>query len=66
MDGLELLSKIRASREFAELPVVMLTTLGDPKDKARALGLGADGYLVKLDFQESDLVEMVRRHLVID
>lgn len=66
MDGLELLSKIRASREFADLPVVMLTTLGDPKDKARALGLGADGYLVKLDFQESDLVEMVRRHLVID
>jgi len=66
MDGLELLGRIRASKEHAHLPVVILTTLGDPKDKARAMGLGADGYLVKLDFQESDLVEMVRRHLVVD
>lgn len=64
MDGLELLGRIRASQQHAHLPVVILTTLGDPKDKARAMGLGADGYLVKLDFQESDLVEMVRRHLV--
>lgn len=65
MDGLELLRRIRASQKYADLPVVILTTLGDPEDKARALGLGADGYLVKLDFQESDLVEMVRRHLVV-
>lgn len=63
MSGLELLGHIRASQRFAELPVVMLTTLGDPKDKARALELGADGYLVKLDFQERDLIDTVRRHL---
>ncbi|MFW6053599.1 MAG: response regulator, partial [Persicimonas sp.] len=63
MDGLEMLQRIRASEAFADLPVVILTTLGDPEDKERAMDLGADGYLVKLNFQESDLVEMVRRYI---
>jgi chemotaxis protein histidine kinase CheA/CheY-like chemotaxis protein len=63
MDGLELLQRIRASEQWAELPVVILTTLGDPEDKERAMDFGADGYLVKLNFQESDLVGMVRRYL---
>jgi CheY-like chemotaxis protein/chemotaxis signal transduction protein len=66
MDGLELLQRVRASETLSELPVVILTTLGDPADKARAMELGADGYLVKLNFQESDLVGMVRRYLSAD
>ncbi|RAL20610.1 hypothetical protein DL240_16395 [Lujinxingia litoralis] len=63
MDGLELLRRIRASEEFARLPVVILTTLGEPADKERAMRLGANGYLVKLDFQEKTLLETVRRFL---
>lgn len=66
MDGLELLQRIRASDQLGDLPVVILTTLGDPEDKERAMELGADGYLVKLNFQESDLVGMVRRYLGAD
>ncbi len=66
MDGLELLRRIRSSGPLGDLPVAILTTLGDPKDKERAMDLGADGYLVKLNFQESDLVDMVRRYLAGD
>jgi chemotaxis protein histidine kinase CheA len=66
MDGLELLQRVRASEALGGVPVVILTTLGDPEDKARAMELGADGYLVKLNFQESDLVGMMRRYLSPD
>ena len=63
MDGLQLLQKIRGSDDYADLPVVILTTLGEPEDKKRAMGLGANGYLVKLSFQEEDLLETVNRHI---
>ncbi|RDV37676.1 hybrid sensor histidine kinase/response regulator [Bradymonadaceae bacterium TMQ3] len=63
MDGLQLLQRIRASDDHARLPVVILTTLGEPADKERAMRLGANGYLVKLDFQEKTLLETVRRFL---
>ncbi len=63
MSGLELLQQIRSTSSTEDLPVVILTTLGDPSDKARALQMGADGYLVKLDFEEKDLLGMVQRYL---
>ncbi|MGM0554756.1 MAG: response regulator [Myxococcota bacterium] len=63
MSGLELLQQIRSTPSTEDVPVVILTTLGDPQDKARAMQMGADGYLVKLDFEEKDLVGMVQRYL---
>ena len=56
--------ELRAGEKaFAKLPVVILSTLGEKADKERALKLGASGYLVKLDFQEKDLIRVVRRFL---
>ncbi len=63
MDGLSLLEKIRSSDDYADLPVVILTTLGESDIKKQAMGLGANGYLVKLSFQEEDLLETVDRYI---
>lgn len=63
MDGLGLLEHIREDTRFAELPVVILTTLGEAADKERGLKLGASAYLVKLNFQEKELKRTVRRFL---
>lgn len=63
MSGLELLKEIRASNEWVGLPVVVLSMLGEPEDKERAMALGANGYLVKLNFSEKELVQSVRRWL---
>ena len=41
----ELLSQIR--RERPTLPVIILTALGDERDRVRGLELGADDYVVK-------------------
>ncbi|MBA2663084.1 MAG: response regulator [Bradymonadaceae bacterium] len=63
MNGLELLAAIRASSQHARLPVIVLSTLGEPEDKERAMQLGANGYLVKLNFQEKELLNSVRRYI---
>ncbi len=59
MGGFELLERIRA--RWPHLPVVMLTTRGGADDRRRALTLGANAYLVKSAFEETLLVDAVRR-----
>ncbi len=63
MDGLELLDTIRNSDDYKHLPVIILTTLGEPEDKKRAMKLGASGYLVKLSFEEQDLLDIVEMYI---
>lgn len=63
MSGLELLAKIRDHDDYADLPVIILSTLGESKDKKKAMGLGANGYLVKLSFEEKDLIQAVERYI---
>ena len=63
MSGLELLKNVRADVALEGLPVIMLSTLGSAADKEYAMQLGADAYLVKLDFREKELVSTVRRYL---
>jgi len=45
--GLRLLSRIRADRDFQELPVIMLTAKSMEEDKLAGLNSGADDYITK-------------------
>ena len=56
MDGMELLSKIRASDQ---LPVIFLTSKDDELDEALGLRMGADDYITK-PFSQRLLLERVR------
>ena len=47
LDGLKLISLVRAGGPHQRIPVVVVTTEGAEADRRRALGLGADAYLVK-------------------
>jgi two-component system chemotaxis response regulator CheY len=47
MDGLQLLSQIRASPEYKDLPVLMITTEGSQAKVMEAVNLGASGYVRK-------------------
>lgn len=47
MDGLALVRRVRATRAYADVFVMMVTSESDPKKMARALMVGADDYLVK-------------------
>lgn len=47
MNGLEMLEKIRGVGKYNALPVVMLTTEGQPELIKRAKAAGAKGWIVK-------------------
>ena len=47
IDGIELLSRMRASDALRDIPVIMATAKGTEYDKIHGLDLGADYYLAK-------------------
>ena len=47
MDGIEFVKSIRSDPARAEIPILMVTTEGDPEERERALSVGVNGYLVK-------------------
>jgi DNA-binding response OmpR family regulator len=59
MDGLEVCRKIRATSEWASLPVIMLTAKGEDVDKVVGLEVGADDYLAK-PFNPRELLARIR------
>jgi two-component system chemotaxis sensor kinase CheA len=63
MNGFELTARIRADTALHELPVVLVTALGSQKDQEYGIEVGANAYIVKSDFDQSNLVEIIRRLL---
>ncbi len=61
MDGFELTEKIRADKRYGEIPVVIVTGLESPEDKKRGIEVGASAYIVKSSFDQSNLIEVVKR-----
>ena len=47
MDGLEMVETVKAEPQFANLPIIMLTTEGQPSMIKRAKAAGAKGWIVK-------------------
>ena len=62
MSGFEFLAAIKAIPSGAEIPVIMLTALGQSKDISRATALGAAAYISK-PFSSAKLVETIQRQL---
>jgi two-component system cell cycle response regulator len=60
LDGLQMLTKLRADAASVNIPVVMLTAESSQENIAKADQLGISGYVAK-PFKEDQLVEKVRR-----
>jgi two-component system, chemotaxis family, sensor kinase CheA len=61
MDGFALCRRIRSSARFASLPIVLVTGLESEADRARGLEAGADAYIVKSNFDQAALIEVVQQ-----
>lgn len=61
MDGFELTARIRADRKLADLPVVLVTALESREEKERGIEVGANAYIIKSSFDQSNLLEIIRR-----
>ena len=57
MDGIEILTKIKANTYLKDIPVIMATAKGQEYDRIKGLDLGADDYIVK----PFSVLEMVSR-----
>jgi two-component system chemotaxis response regulator CheY len=47
MNGLELITHIRANHANQNIPIIVITTKGEETDRDQGLALGADAYLLK-------------------
>lgn len=63
MDGFDLTAKIRADKKLADLPVVLVTALGSREDHERGVDVGANAYVVKGNFDQSNLLDVIRKLL---
>ena len=63
ISGFDVLDILRNTVETADVRVIMLTALSQPKDKERAEALGVNEYLVKSQVVIGDVIERVKFHL---
>ena len=61
MNGFELTVKIRNDKKLSELPIVLVTALEQPSDRQRGMESGANAYIVKSSFEQSNLIDAINR-----
>ena len=58
-DGFELTEMIRGASQFSHLPIILVTARHSDADKARGVGAGANGYVIKSAFDQRVLLETI-------
>jgi two-component system chemotaxis sensor kinase CheA len=59
LDGFGLTAAIRSDPRWANIPVLLVTSRSGEEDRRRGLEAGADGYIVKSEFDEGRLLDAV-------
>jgi len=63
VDGFSVLKSIKSTDEIKDIPVIMLTNLGQKDNVERGFELGASGYIIKAHFTPSEVVKKVKEIL---
>ncbi len=61
MNGFELTAKIRKDKKHNELPVVLVTALESSEDREHGIDVGANAYIVKSSFDQSNLLDVMKK-----
>ena len=59
IDGFEVLSRMKADPNLAQIPVVILSNLGQKEEIERGLKLGAIDFMIKAHFTPREIIEKV-------
>lgn len=62
VDGIELISKVRAMPKYKFVPIIMLTTESEEAKKMKGKAVGATGWIVK-PFQPDQLLAVIKKLL---
>ena len=60
MDGFTMLGKVKENEQWKNVPVILLTNLGQDNDVKKGIAMGANDYLVKANFTPAQVVEKVK------
>ena len=63
MDGFVVLKELKEDPETKDCEVIMLTNLSDTESFKKAIDMGANGYLVKVNNPPEKLIEEVEKHI---
>jgi len=63
MDGITLTRRIRSDKELMAIPVILVTSLDARQDRELGMEAGANAYIVKSSFDQSNLLEVLERLL---
>ncbi len=59
MSGFELTAKIRETKGFEDIPVILVTSLSKREDRERGIDVGANAYIIKSNFEQNNLFEVL-------
>jgi CheY-like chemotaxis protein len=60
-DGYFVIKKLKGDAKTKDIPVVALTNISSEADRSQCLELGANGYLVKVDYTPSEVVKEIQK-----
>ncbi|MFH1366933.1 MAG: response regulator [Patescibacteria group bacterium] len=60
MSGFDLLKEMKKDKKTKDIPVILLTNLGQKKDVEKGFALGAKDYLIKAHFMPSEVIDKVK------
>ena len=63
LDGLETLKRLKASESTKNIPVIMLTNAGVDVMRNEAMSIGADRFIVKTEYDNDTLIEIIKSYL---
>lgn len=63
VSGYEALARLKAEPATAQIPVIMLSNLGQPEEIDKAKQAGAADYLIKVHFTPKEIIEKVHTFL---
>jgi len=59
IDGFEVLARIKSDPALSEIPIIILSNLGQKEDIERGLKMGAVDYLIKAHFTPEEIINKI-------
>jgi two-component system, chemotaxis family, sensor kinase CheA len=60
IDGFTFVERIRSDAALRDIPAILVTSRSAPEDRQRGRDVGAHGYIVKSQFNQAELLNMIR------
>lgn len=63
LDGFEILSIVKKDEKTKDIPVIILSNLGQKEEVERAIALGANDFMIKVNFTPEEIAGKIKSFL---